>query len=189
MNPASLTGGASSTGTVTLTGAAPAGGLAVSLTSSNTAVATVPASVTVAAGANSATFSASTTTVTSTTPVTITAVAGSVTRTSGLTVNAAGGGGSPLPAPSLSSPSSDARFNAGQTITFDWSDVAGAASYVLEIDDSESFNNPLVRSISVTASTASVSGLPTTRMWWRVRAVDASGTPGTSSGSRRFELR
>ena len=189
MNPASLTGGASSTGTVTLTSAAPTGGLAVSFTSSNTAVASVPASVTVAAGATSATFSAATTTVAATTPVTITAVAASVTRSTVLTVNAAGGGGSPLPAPTLSSPSDDARFNSGQTITFDWSDVAGAAGYVLEIDNSDSFSNPLVRSVAVTASTTPVSGLPTTRMWWRVRAVDASGTPGTTSGSRRFELR
>ena len=42
-----------------------------------------------------------------------------------------------LPAPSLVSPASDARFNAGQTIVFDWSDVAGAANYIIQIDDQE----------------------------------------------------
>ena len=54
LNPTSVTGGASSTGTVTLSSAAPAGGAVVTLGSSNTAAATVPGSVTVAAGATSA---------------------------------------------------------------------------------------------------------------------------------------
>ncbi len=85
VNPASLTGGASSQGTVTLTSPAPAGGFAVSLSSSNTA-ATVPAGVSVAQGATSATFAIATTTVTASTPVTITASAGGVTRTATLTV-------------------------------------------------------------------------------------------------------
>ena len=71
LSPSSVTGGISSTGTVTLNSAAPAGGAVVTLTSSNTAVATVPASVTVAAGATTATFTVITTTVSSTTPVTI----------------------------------------------------------------------------------------------------------------------
>ena len=49
VNPTAVTGNAPSTGTVTLTSAAPAGGAVVTLTSSNTNAATVPASVTVAA--------------------------------------------------------------------------------------------------------------------------------------------
>src|SRR5439155_5723045 len=55
VSPASLTGGASASGTVTLSLAAPAGGAQVTLSSSSPAAA-VPASVTVAAGATSATF-------------------------------------------------------------------------------------------------------------------------------------
>jgi hypothetical protein len=86
VNPASVTGGASSQGTVTLTSPAPAGGFAVSLSSGN-AAATVPASVTVAQGATSATFAIATSAVTASTPVTITASAGGVTRTATLTVN------------------------------------------------------------------------------------------------------
>ena len=74
-------------------------------------------------------------------------------------------------------------------MTFDWSDVSGAASYVLEIDDGSSFSNPLVRSVTATASTATVTGLPSRRLWWRVRAIGPTGTPGTTSGSRRFEVR
>jgi hypothetical protein len=49
-------GGASVTGKVTLSGAAPAGGLTIPLSSSNPAVAGVPGSVFVQAGASTATF-------------------------------------------------------------------------------------------------------------------------------------
>src|SRR5438445_22208 len=56
LNPTTVTGGDSSTGTVTLSGPAPSGGAQVALSSSDTSVATVPSSVTVAAGATSATF-------------------------------------------------------------------------------------------------------------------------------------
>ncbi len=183
--PSSLVGGASSTGTVTLSSAAPTGGLVVTLTSSN-AAAVVPASVTVPAAATTATFTTTTSTVTAQTAVTITAAASGVSRTATLTVNPASTG--TLVAPSLISPSDDARFNAGQTITFDWSDVAGAATYIIQIDDQDTFPSPIV-SQSVTTSTYSTNTLPTTRMWWRVRAVDASGNPGAWSSSRRFELR
>src|ERR1035437_6319429 len=76
LSPTSVVGGHPSTGTVTLTGPAPTGGAAVTLTSSNTAVATVPASVTVLAGGPSANFNVTTTTVTSTPAGTITGVYG-----------------------------------------------------------------------------------------------------------------
>jgi hypothetical protein len=72
LSPSVLTGGAASTGTVTLTTAAPAGGAVVTLTSSNIA-ATVPASVTVAAGVTSATFAIATKPVTTVTAANITA--------------------------------------------------------------------------------------------------------------------
>ena len=87
LNPPAVFGGASSTGTVTLSAVAPAGGIAVTLSSSNASVATVPASVTIAAGATSATFLAVSGAVASSASVTITAVAGGVTRTATLTVN------------------------------------------------------------------------------------------------------
>jgi hypothetical protein len=89
MSPSTVVGGSPSTGTVTLTAAAPTGGVAVGL-ASNTAAASVPESVTVPAGATSSTFAASTTAVTASTPVTITATAGAVTRTATLTVNPPG---------------------------------------------------------------------------------------------------
>jgi hypothetical protein len=86
VNPTSVTGGTSSQGTVTLTSAAPSGGFVVSLSSSNTAAATVPASVSVAQGATSATFAIPTSAVTTSTSATITASAGGVTRAATLTV-------------------------------------------------------------------------------------------------------
>src|SRR5207237_9640603 len=53
VNPTSVTGGNPSTGTVTLSSVAPAGGTVVSLSSNQPGAASVPASVTVPAGATS----------------------------------------------------------------------------------------------------------------------------------------
>jgi hypothetical protein len=88
----------------------------------------------------------------------------------------------------LAGDSSDARFNSGQTITFDWSDIAGAAGYTIQIDDQDTFSSPIVNQ-SVTVSNYATSTLPVTRMWFRARAVDASGNPGAWSAARRFEVR
>jgi hypothetical protein len=84
-----VTGGNSSTGTITLSGPAPTGGLVVTLASNNTAAATVPASVTVPAGATGATFTISTKAVTASTGVLVSATGGGVTRSATLTVNPA----------------------------------------------------------------------------------------------------
>lgn len=89
LNPASVTGGSSSTGTVTLSGAAPYGGAVVNLSSSASA-ATVPSTVTVAAGATSATFTVSTSVVTASTSSTITASSGGTSKTATLTVTPSG---------------------------------------------------------------------------------------------------
>ena len=72
VSPGAVLGGNAATGTATLTGAAGHGGAVVTLSSSNTAVATVPASVTVPQGAVSATFNISTLPVNAATNVTIT---------------------------------------------------------------------------------------------------------------------
>ena len=85
VNPTTVTGGTASQGTVLLTTAAPAGGWAVALSSSSTAV-SVPANVTVPAGALIATFPVTTSAVTTSTSATITASDGAVTRTTALTV-------------------------------------------------------------------------------------------------------
>jgi hypothetical protein len=74
------------TGTVTLNAAAPSGGFAVTLSSSNPGLASVPPSVTVAAGATSANFTVTTTAVNDTRSATITATGGGVSRSATLTV-------------------------------------------------------------------------------------------------------
>lgn len=68
---ASVASGRSATGTATLNVAAPAGGAQVSLFSSNPAVASVPPSVTIPAGATSSTFTVSTRTQSATNTVSI----------------------------------------------------------------------------------------------------------------------
>jgi hypothetical protein len=99
LNPTSVVGGAqSSMGTMTLSGPAPAGGVQVALSSSNTAAARVPSGVTVAAGATSATFTVSTSAVASSAAVTVSAIHAGVIKTASLTVTPA-----PLPVPTLSS--------------------------------------------------------------------------------------
>ena len=284
LNPTTVAGGSSSTGTVTLSAAAPTGGAVVNL-SDNSAAATVPASVTVSAGTTSRTFSVTTSVVASPTPITISGSFGGATRSATLTVNppaapaptlqspanAATGVAQPvafdwadvanavdyeiqvdststisapftanqivsvsqasigalpaqqlwwrvrarnaagvfgpfsatrrftpaaatpttpgtLAAPSLVSPAADARFSSGQAIVFDWSDIAGATNYTIQVDDQSNFSSPIV-SQSTSASTYSTSALPVTQMWWRVRASDASGTAGAWSSTRRLEVR
>ncbi|HKG12565.1 MAG TPA: hypothetical protein VKB12_04480, partial [Pyrinomonadaceae bacterium] len=63
-SPSTVTGGCqNSTGTVTLTGPAPSGGVMVSISSASPAVASAPAQVLVPGGASSAQFTATTGTV------------------------------------------------------------------------------------------------------------------------------
>lgn len=86
LSNSSVRGGNSVTGTVRLTAPAPAGGAVVNLASSDTTVATVPATVMVAEGATSKTFTVSTRTVSSDRTVTISASYAGVTKTANLTV-------------------------------------------------------------------------------------------------------
>ena len=88
IKPSSITGGQPGTGTVTLSGAAPAGGAVVSLASANPA-ASVPNSITIPASASSANFSVSTLTVTATTAGNITAGYAGISKSVTLTVNPA----------------------------------------------------------------------------------------------------
>ena len=96
LNPTSVVGGVqSSTGTVTLSAAAPSGGAQVALSSSSSA-AGVPATVTIPAGATSASFTVSTQAVAASTAVSISASYGGTTQTASLTVT-------PAPLPTLTS--------------------------------------------------------------------------------------
>jgi hypothetical protein len=89
VNPASVVGGQSSTGTVTLSGPAPSGGAVVTLSSADPALASVPPSLTIDAGITSQSFSIITSTVASSTPVDIGASYGGTTKTATLTLTPA----------------------------------------------------------------------------------------------------
>jgi hypothetical protein len=67
--------------------------------------------------------------------------------------------------------------------------VSGAANYTLQIDDQDSFPTPLIVGQTTAASQFSTNTLPTKKVWWRVRANDASGNPGNWSTVRRFEVK
>ena len=87
-SPNPVVGGNPSTGTVTLTSAAPTGGALVSLSSASSAV-SVPGSVSVSQGATSATFGITTSVVTTQTLATLSATYSGVTKTMTFTVNPA----------------------------------------------------------------------------------------------------
>jgi hypothetical protein len=181
LSPASVVGGNSSQGTVTLTSAAPSGGTVVSLSSGSTSVATLPASVTVAAGTTSRTFTVATAAVTASTPVAITGSAGA-SRTATLTVTPASASGPA--APSLVSPANAATVT--PPVLLDWNNVTGAASYQVQIDDSSTLSSPFVVDQTATSSQFSASSLATQQHWWRARAVNSSGTAGAWSSVHSF---
>jgi hypothetical protein len=85
VNPTSVAGGMPSTGTVTIDSAAPAGGVAVSLSSNLPGSASVPASVTIPTGASSASFTVTTFPVDNTT-VQLAATLGSTTLFAALSI-------------------------------------------------------------------------------------------------------
>ena len=194
VSPLFIPAGTQATGTIKLAQQAPAGGLVIPLSTDLPLTITLPASVTAPAGATIVTFPIAThigfPNSTTTAPVQafvnglwIETGANVVTGGSTTTTTCA------LSAPALASPAADSRFAPGTNITFDWSDVSGAASYTIQIDDSDTFTTPLILEQSVSVSQLSTSSLPTTTMWWRVRAVDANGTAGAWSSVRRFVVK
>ena len=88
LNPSTIPGGSTSTGTVTIANAAPATGITVTLSSNNTD-AQVPSTVVIAAGATTATFTVNSNAVASTESITIKAVYSGSSQTATLTLNPA----------------------------------------------------------------------------------------------------
>jgi uncharacterized repeat protein (TIGR03803 family) len=154
LNPTTVVGGNSSTGTVTLSAAAPSGGNVVSL-SSNSSAASVPSSVTVAAGSTTASFTVTTTSVTSTTSVFITATIGASSFETSLNIT-----------PSLAvttvtlNPTSVTGGSSSQgTLTLDGPAPSGGATVSL----SSNFSSAIVPStVTVAAGSTSASFTVTT---------------------------
>src|SRR6266576_2936252 len=172
-SPMSVTGGSPSMGTVTLSGPAPSGGAAVSLSSDNTTAATVPASVTVAAGASSATFTVSTSSVTASTSVNISASYAGVTKTASLTVQ-------PQALPTLSSltlnPTSVTGGGQTSTGTVTLSGPAPSGGVAVSLSSSGTSTATVPASVTVAAGASSATFTVSTS------AVTAS-TPVTISAS------
>ena len=183
--PASVTGGATATGTVRLASPAPAGGVAINLSSNLPLKASVPASVTVPSGATSADFTI-TTFPSAATTVQLSAALNNQFQFAAITV------GPPAPPPTPAAPSliaPAANATPAQPVSFDWNDVANATSYEIQVDDSSTISAPFRASQIVSGSQASIGGLPAIRLWWRVRARNSAGVFGPFSATRRFTPR
>ena len=156
------------------------------LTSSNPDVAFMSPTVTIPAGSPHAGVLIQTRSAATTTTVTLSVSGGGVTKTGTLTVRPTPP--PPLAAPTLVAPANAGRVTAGQAVPFDWSDVAGAASYTLQVSSSSAFTTTVLER-TVTASTVSAALTATGDRFWRVRASRADGSPGTWSAVRTFRVK
>jgi len=116
-------------------------------------------------------------------------VVGGASASSAVFINTTGSAPPPTPAaPTLLSPANDATPTL--PVTFDWSDVANATGYEIQVDDSSTFGAPFRALQSVNVSQATIGSLPAgVRLWWRVRARNAAGVFGAFSTARRFTPR
>ena len=171
LSPSSVTGGNTSTGTVTLNGPAPGGGASVTLSSSNTAVAPVPAAVTVPEGATSVTFTVTTTPVSGATVVNISGSYGGVTRSSNLTVNLAS-----LSSLSLIPSSVVGGSSSTGTVTLNGPAPGGGAPVTLS--SSNTTVAPVPSTVTVPEGATSATFTITTTPVSRSTAVSVSGSYG-----------
>ncbi len=89
--------------------------------------------------------------------------------------------------PTLLSPATGSILNTSQP-ALDWSDVADAAYYELQVDNSSTFGSPEVFT-TVTASDYTVTPpLPDGKYYWRVRTYDLAGNRSGWTTARSFTL-
>jgi energy-coupling factor transporter ATP-binding protein EcfA2 len=159
------------------------------LTSSNPDIAFMSPVVTIPAGSPHAGVLIQTRNPATTTTVTLSVSGGGVTKTATLTVKPMPTAPPPpLAAPTLVSPANSGRVTAGQSVTFDWSDVANAASYTLQVSSTSAFTTTVLDR-TVTASQVAAALTATGDRFWRVRANRADGSPGTWSAVRSFRVK
>ena len=171
LSPASVIGGNTSTGTVTLTGPAPAGGAVVTLTSSNAAAAQVPPSVTVAPNATTATFTVNTSPVASDTSLTISGTYGP-TQSASLTVVAV-----VLNATTLNQIPILGGYSSTGTVTLSGPAPAGGALVTLSSSDT---TVQVPASVTVPANTMTASFTATSVAVTKYTLVTVSGTYGAT---------
>jgi hypothetical protein len=181
VNPTSVTGGTASVGTVTLSGAAPSGGVVVTL-SDNSSSASVPASVTVASGSTSATFSITTYSVTSSQSVTISATYGGVTKTATLTVNPAS-----LTLSTLSLNPTSVRGGSTSVGTVTLSSAAPSGGVVVTLSDNSPYAS-VPASVTVASGSTSATFTITTSRVYNPRTVTISASYGGVSKSATLKI-
>jgi hypothetical protein len=171
LSPSAVAGGQPSTGTVTLDGPAPAGGLTVSLTSSDPAVATVPPAVTVPAEATSVQFAITTSPVSSESVIVISATANGATKTAQLTVGPIGVAALAL---------SPANVVGGQTSTgtITLNAPATAGGLVVSLSSSDPATAPIQATVTVTEGVTSAQFTVTTSVVASTTSVTISANGG-----------
>ena len=176
LSKTSTAGGNDVTGTVTLDGMAPAGGLTVTLSSSNSKV-VVPASVTILEGMTEATFTATTVSTAVATDVTVTASARGVVLNKGITITA------PLVVSVASNPASITGSNTGTaTVTLDG--PAPASWNVTVTSDNPALGFGLAAGVPIaTKTTAVAAGARSVNVGINTAYVTAD-TPVTVTASR-----
>ena len=148
LSKTSTAGGNDVAGTVTIDGMAPAGGLTVTLSSSNSKV-VVPATVTVAEGMTEATFTATTVPTAVATPVTVTASARGVVLNKDITITA------PVVVSVVSNPASITGSNTG-TATVMLDGPAPASWVVTVTSDNPALGFGLSLGVPITTKTTAV---------------------------------
>ena len=176
LSKTSTAGGNDVTGTVTIDGMAPAGGLTVTLSSSNSKV-VVPASVTILEGMTEATFTATTVSTAVATDVTVTASARGVVLNKGITITA------PVVVSVASNPASITGSNTGTaTVTLDG--PAPASWNVTVTSDNPALGFGLAAGVPIaTKTTAVAAGARSVNVGINTAYVTAD-TPVTVTASR-----
>ncbi len=186
VNPAFITAGSEALGTVALAGPARST-TAVRLAASDALRVLVPPAVVVPTGASSASFAVTTGHDNTPGEIVISASLDGVVKSMTLKLGGAATMDMLRP-PSPLAPYENAAVGLGAPVEFSWSDVIGAATYTLEVDDSPAFDVPLVASRVLLAPRVSLSGPPPGVFWWRVRANDHYGAPGRWSQPRMLQV-
>lgn len=188
VNPTSVAGGSSSTGTVTLSAPAPNGGAVVSL-SDNTSAAATPSSITVPAGAASASFTIATTSVAASTSVTISATYSGVTKTTVLTVTPGGGTAAALSSLTLSKTSVRGGDSLSGTVRL--TAAAPSGGTVVSLSSSDTSVATVPATVTVSAGSTSRSFNVSTKSVSSDRTVTLSGAYGgvTKSAALRVTRR
>ena len=180
-NVSGVTGGNSLQVSLTLSAAAPSGGAIVTLKSSNTSAAQVPASVTVPAGQGFATFNVTTSPVAADTQVTITGTYGA-SQSATITVLAASGG-TGTPAVDIAMSGVPASVRRGQTFTATATvtntGTASATGYKVVVSFSPADAMRLQSPTSATQTVATVPANGSKTVSWQIRGDNAEAASVT----------